>query len=52
MKITKVRDVKTPLRANNTDAGIDFFVPNDSKPFSGGAFSLYENVRCIMQGCH
>ena len=33
MKITKVRDVKTPLRANNTDAGIDFFVPNDSKPF-------------------
>ena len=29
MKITKIRDVKTPNRANSTDAGIDFFIPND-----------------------
>lgn len=29
MKITKIRDVKTPTRANSTDAGIDFFIPND-----------------------
>ena len=29
MKFTKIRDVKTPTRANNTDAGIDFFIPND-----------------------
>ncbi len=29
MKIAKTRDVKTPTRANNKDAGIDFYVPND-----------------------
>lgn len=29
MKILKIRDVKTPVRANNNDAGIDFFIPND-----------------------
>lgn len=29
MKIAKIRDVKTPSRANKTDAGIDFFIPND-----------------------
>jgi dUTP pyrophosphatase len=29
MRIAKIRDVKTPTRANPTDAGIDFFVPND-----------------------
>lgn len=28
IKILKVRDVKTPTRANSTDSGIDFFVPN------------------------
>ena len=29
MKISKVKDVKTPVRANANDAGIDFFIPND-----------------------
>ena len=29
MKITKIKDVKTPTRANSTDAGVDFFIPND-----------------------
>lgn len=29
MKILKIRDVKTPTRANMYDAGIDFFIPND-----------------------
>ena len=29
MRISKIRKVKTPTRANNTDAGIDFFVPED-----------------------
>ena len=29
MKICKIRDVKDPVRANVTDAGIDFFVPED-----------------------
>jgi len=34
MKISKVREVKTPTRANSTDAGIDFFVPEDTKKFT------------------
>ena len=29
MKFSKVRNVKSPIRANSTDAGIDFFVPDD-----------------------
>ena len=29
MKFTKIRDVKSPTRANSTDAGIDFFIPNE-----------------------
>ena len=29
LKFSKVRDVKSPCRAHPTDAGIDFFVPND-----------------------
>ena len=29
MKFCKIRKVKTPTRANSTDAGIDFFVPDD-----------------------
>jgi len=31
MRISKIRDVKTPTRANSTDAGVDFFIPNDWK---------------------
>jgi dUTP pyrophosphatase len=29
MKFCKVRDVKSPTRANPGDAGVDLFVPND-----------------------
>lgn len=29
LKFTKVRNVKSPIRAHRTDAGIDFFVPDD-----------------------
>ena len=29
MKFSKTRDVKSPARANPTDAGIDFYIPND-----------------------
>jgi len=29
MKYTKVRKVKSPKRGHDTDAGIDFFIPND-----------------------
>jgi dUTP pyrophosphatase len=31
MKISRIKDVKLPKRANSTDAGIDFFVPEDQK---------------------
>jgi dUTP pyrophosphatase len=31
MKLAKTRDVKTPTRANPTDAGIDFFIPNTAE---------------------
>ena len=31
MKITKVRDVKTPTRGTNKSAGLDFYVPNTEK---------------------
>ena len=33
MKISKVRDVKTPTRGTDKSAGIDFFVPNNAEPF-------------------
>ena len=29
LKFIKVKEVKTPTRANSTDAGIDFFVPDE-----------------------
>ena len=31
LRYTKVREVKDPVRAHRTDAGIDFFIPNDFK---------------------
>jgi len=31
MNFCKTREVKDPIRANITDAGIDFFVPTDIK---------------------
>ena len=34
MRLAKTRDVKTPTRANSTDAGIDFFIPNTAQPFT------------------
>ena len=32
MKISKIRDVKTPVRGTEKSAGIDFFVPDDITP--------------------
>lgn len=29
MRFCKIRDVKSPQRSHDTDAGIDFFIPND-----------------------
>jgi dUTP pyrophosphatase len=43
MKISKIRDVKDPVRANQDDAGIDFFIPNDSKKIT-----LYPNEGAII----
>lgn len=34
MIYTKVGDVQSPCRANDTDAGIDFYVPNDFSPIT------------------
>ena len=31
MKFSKIRKVKSPNRANDVDAGIDLFVPEDQK---------------------
>ena len=31
MKISKIRDVKTPSRGTDKSAGLDFFVPNDAE---------------------
>lgn len=32
LRFARVRDVKAPQRAHETDAGIDFFVPDDWRP--------------------
>ena len=34
MKFSKIRDVKSPTRANDIDAGIDLFVPEDQEPIT------------------
>jgi|TARA_R110001592_G_scaffold309370_1_gene583562 dUTP pyrophosphatase len=44
MKITKIKDVKTPTRANATDAGIDFFIPNDYE----GKTELFPGESCFI----
>ena len=33
MKISTIKDVKTPIRGTEKSAGIDFFVPNDFENF-------------------
>lgn len=47
LKYCKVRDVKSPVRAHSTDAGIDFFIPSDLTPevFKNtcGVISCYPN---------
>ena len=34
MKFSKIRNVKSPNRANDIDAGIDLFVPEDQQPLT------------------
>lgn len=31
LKFTKTKNVKSPVRGHDTDAGIDFFIPEDFK---------------------
>ena len=48
MKISKKREVKNPTRANSTDAGIDFFVPEDQstiKIFPGDSCLIPSGVK-------
>ena len=33
-RFIKVRDVKSPSRGNEGDAGLDFYIPEDSTGFS------------------
>ena len=33
MNFSKILEVKSPCRANSTDAGIDFFIPDNTKQF-------------------
>ena len=33
IQFTKIRDDKSPVRANLNDAGIDFYIPNYSEEF-------------------
>lgn len=46
LKFSKCRDVKSPTRANPTDAGIDFYAPND---IEDGSIWVGENF-CIASG--
>ena len=55
MRIAKIRDVKTPTRANNTDAGIDFFVPNDQnriKLFPGESVLIPAGIKVDVPHGH
>lgn len=45
MKITKIKDVKTPERGTTTAAGIDFFIPND---FTKSSITLNPNSGIII----
>lgn len=52
MEFCKVREVKSPIRAHETDAGIDFFIPEYSKELknkiSGSNISIEENGLSIL----
>lgn len=47
MKISKIRNVKTPVRGTSLSAGLDFFVPND---FPGEHFLLPGDAVNIPSG--
>lgn len=43
VQFTKIRDVKSPNRANTNDAGIDFFIPNYTEDFLADLQKKNEN---------
>jgi len=60
MKFTKIKDVKSPIRSIETDAGIDFYIPEyseeyakileDLNGFAISVFTDYEGNNCIAIG--
>jgi len=55
MKISKIREVKTPLRGTPESAGIDFFVPNDFKQTSvapGGSVFIPSGIKVNVPTGH
>lgn len=52
IQFTKIRDVKSPNRANLNDAGMDFYIPNYSEEFSNDlkAKNKANNLQYILDG--
>ena len=52
IQFTKIRDVKTPNRANLNDAGMDFYIPNYSEEFLNDlkAKNTTNNLQYILDG--
>ena len=52
IQFTKIRDVKSPNRANLNDAGMDFYIPNYSEEFSNDlkAKNTTNNLQYILDG--
>jgi dUTP pyrophosphatase len=49
IRFSKVRDVKSPSKANASDAGIDFYIPNESLlKVTGDMITTYEDQIIIM----
>ena len=50
IQFTKIRDVKSPNRANLNDAGMDFYIPNYSEEFSNDlkAKNTANNLQYIL----
>jgi len=49
LKVFKVRDVKTPAKNVDTDAGIDFFIPNYSKEFEEELLDLNSSLNIRIE---
>ena len=55
MKISKIREVKTPIRGTEQSAGIDFFVPYDFEETtvsSGGAVFIPSGIKVNVPAGH